>query len=123
MDLGGDENRIQKMATATLERGEKKETGIVEVGIFKNGKGEYVVYHLMFKAIKVEEMRSAMSSLAAEKGDLPEEQMSEGEFVYPPGVRCSTLKEEGKFKIEYRNPRNTDEILRKLTVLARPEIL
>ncbi|UTX45926.1 LidA-like protein [Encephalitozoon intestinalis] len=79
IDLGGDENRIQKMATATLERGGKKETGIVEVGIFKNGKGEYVIYHLMFKAIKVEEVRSVMSSLAAEKGDLPEEQMSEGE--------------------------------------------
>ncbi|KAL7344718.1 DUF1609 domain-containing protein [Encephalitozoon intestinalis] len=125
IDLGGDENRIQKMATATLERGGKKETGIVEVGIFKNGKGEYVIYHLMFKAIKVEEVRSVMSSLAAEKGDLPEEQMSEGEgeFVYPPGVRCSTLKEEGKFRVEYRNPKNTDEVLRKLTVLARPEIL
>ncbi|KAL7348899.1 DUF1609 domain-containing protein [Encephalitozoon intestinalis] len=79
----------------------------------------------MFKAIKVEEVRSVMSSLAAEKGDLSEEQMSEGEgeFVYPSGVRCSTLKEEGKFRVEYRNPKNTDEILRKLTVLARPKIL
>ncbi|KAL7348415.1 DUF1609 domain-containing protein, partial [Encephalitozoon intestinalis] len=66
MDLGGGENRIQKMATATLERGGRREVGIVEVGIFKNGKGEYVIYHLMFKAIKVEEVRSVMSSLAAE---------------------------------------------------------
>ncbi|KAL7346019.1 DUF1609 domain-containing protein [Encephalitozoon intestinalis] len=123
IDLGGDENRIQKMATATLERGGRREVGIVEVGIFKNGKGEHVIYHLMFRVTKVEEVRSAMSSLAAEKEYLSEEQMSEGEFVYPPGVRCSTLKEEGKFKIEYRNPKNTDEILRKLTILARPEIL
>ncbi|UTX44646.1 DUF1609 domain-containing protein [Encephalitozoon intestinalis] len=125
MDLGGGENRIQKMATATLERGGKKETGILEVGIFKNEKGDHVIYHLMFRATKVEEMRSVMSSLVAEKGDLSEEQMSEGEgeFMYPSGVRCSTLKEEGKFRVEYRNPRNTDEVLRRLTVLARPKIL
>ncbi|KAL7345054.1 DUF1609 domain-containing protein, partial [Encephalitozoon intestinalis] len=59
----------RKVALAMLEtKDSEKEIGIVEVGIFKDG-GNDVIYHLIFKPVKEEEIKEAVNSVFAREED------------------------------------------------------
>ncbi|UYI26648.1 DUF1609 domain-containing protein [Encephalitozoon cuniculi] len=122
--------RWKMVGVGIFEEGGEKKVGKVEVGLYRD-KGEgSVIYHLMFKAMDTEKAgKGAGSSFG--KGDdvdgLEEEGAGElsdmSGFEYPKGVRSEIVKGGDAFKIVYRNPKDTSEVLRSLTVLQKAEVL
>ncbi|CAD25039.1 hypothetical protein [Encephalitozoon cuniculi GB-M1] len=133
MDTGkytkGGSERQRMVAIGVLERGEKKMTGVVEVGMFKDSpSGCPVVYHLMFRVTGIEEMGNVVNPefpevSDVEKIDEDKEYQDAGKFVYPKGVKFETVKETDAFQIVWKNPSDTSEVLQSLTVQCRPPVI
>ncbi|UYI26654.1 DUF1609 domain-containing protein [Encephalitozoon cuniculi] len=132
MDAGehtkGGSSRGRMVAIGVLECGGRKVSGVVEVGTFRDPGGCQVVYHLMFRPTDLEELGGVMSpefvkANDIEKIDEDKEYQDESKFVYPPGVTFETVKAADVFQVVWRNPSDTSEILRRLTIHRRPCVI
>ncbi|CAD26509.1 hypothetical protein [Encephalitozoon cuniculi GB-M1] len=125
--MKGGSERWKMVANGILEEGGEKKVGKVEVGLFKGGRGESVVYHLMFRPTETERTGMVGGSSFGEGDDVDEIKKEKSSdmsgFRYPSGVRCEMTSNGNEFRIEYRNRKNTSEVLRTLTILRIPEIL
>ncbi|UYI28349.1 DUF1609 domain-containing protein [Encephalitozoon cuniculi] len=124
--MKGGSERWKMVANGILEEGGEKKVGKVEVGLFKGERGESVVYHLMFRPTETERAGMVGGSSFGKGDDVDEIKKEESSdmsgFRYPSGVRCEMTSNGNEFRIEYRNPKNTSEVLRTLTILRIPEI-
>ncbi|UYI26423.1 DUF1609 domain-containing protein [Encephalitozoon cuniculi] len=123
--MKGGSERWKMVANGILEEGGKKKVGKVEVGLFKGERGGSVVYHLMFRPTETERTGRVGGSSFGKYDDVDEIKKEESSdmfgFRYPSGVRCEMTSNGNEFRIEYRNRKNTSEVLRTLTILRIPE--
>ncbi|UTX43888.1 DUF1609 domain-containing protein [Encephalitozoon hellem] len=120
--------RSRRVAVGVLEVSGERRVGVVEVVSFKDKDGCNVIYHLMFRETVAQEIGGVMS-----QGISPESEMagdssvecsgSEGVFEYAPGTRCEVSQDTHRFVVTWKNPRNTGEVLKRLTVVCRPETI
>ncbi|WEL37982.1 DUF3654 domain-containing protein [Encephalitozoon hellem] len=120
--------RSRRVAVGVLEVSGERRVGVVEAVSFKDKDGQDVIYHLMFRETVAQEIGGVMS-----QGISPESEMagdssvecsgSEGVFEYAPGTRCEVSQDTHRFVVTWKNPRNTSEILKRLTVVCRPETI
>ncbi|WEL37951.1 DUF3654 domain-containing protein [Encephalitozoon hellem] len=120
--------RSRRVAVGVLEVSGERRVGVVEVVSFKDKNGQDVIYHLMFRETVAQEIGGVMS-----QGISPESEMagdssvecsdSEGAFEYAPGTRCEVIQDTYRFVVTWKNPRNTSEVLKRLTVVCRPETI
>ncbi|UTX42524.1 DUF1609 domain-containing protein [Encephalitozoon hellem] len=117
----GSVKREGKIALAILETPKERRVGVVEVGISRDGRGQKVIYHLMFKARGMKDMEKVMRGYLV-GGDIEkvdDDSLSMSGFEYPPGVRCSIIREKRLFRIEWRNPKNVMEMMKSLTIFPK----
>ncbi|CAD26119.1 hypothetical protein [Encephalitozoon cuniculi GB-M1] len=123
--MKGKSERWKMVANGILEEGGEKKVGKVEVGLFKGEGGESVVYHLMFRPTETERTGRVGGSSFGKYDDVDEIKKEKSSdmfgFRYPSGVRCEMTSNRNEFRIEYRNRKNTSEVLRTLTILRIPE--
>ncbi|WEL38520.1 DUF1609 domain-containing protein [Encephalitozoon hellem] len=120
--------RSRRVAVGVLEVSGERRVGVVEAVSFKDKDGQDVIYHLMFRETVAQEIGGVMS-----QGISPESEMagdssvecsgSEGAFEYAPGTRCEVIQDTYRFVVTWKNPRNTSEVLKRLTVVCRPETI
>ncbi|WEL38923.1 DUF3654 domain-containing protein [Encephalitozoon hellem] len=120
--------RSRRVAVGVLEVSGERRVGVVEAVSFKDKDGQDVIYHLMFRETVAQEIGGVMS-----QGISPESEMagdssvecsgSEGVFEYAPGTRCEVSQDTHRFVVTWKNPRDTSEVLKRLTVVCRPETI
>ncbi|WEL39987.1 putative immunoglobulin G-binding protein A [Encephalitozoon hellem] len=120
--------RSRRVAVGVLEVSGERRVGVVEAVSFKDKDGQDVIYHLMFRETVAQEIGGVMS-----QGISPESEMagdssvecsgSDGVFEYAPGTRCEVSQDTHRFVVTWKNPRDTSEVLKRLTVVCRPETI
>lgn len=142
--------RYRSIGVARFWDKDKKaeELGVVEIGTYRNNDDEgEVIYHLLFKETSAERIKEIIDREFESENDMKiiyggnvfdemardtdsEERWEEEEgkdkqkFVYPRGVRCSIIRRPPrKFTIEWRNPSNTQEVIKSLSMVPREEVI
>lgn len=120
-------------ATARLwEKGDSGdgELGLVEVCIGKDKGGRDVIYHLMFRPTKMEDIAKAMKEDYAgrmrgriEKSDVCSSSEDLAGFSYAGSARSGIVWREDLFEVEWGDPGNALDVQRRLTVFGRPRVI
>nr|AGE96543.1 hypothetical protein ECU06_0090 [Encephalitozoon cuniculi] len=117
--------RWKMVAIAVLETRDWKKLGVVEVGLFKDKDEQNVIFHLMFRPTDLGRAGAVVRSALAkvdnmEKVDDTDDSLDISGFTYPKNTRSEVVRGLNEFRVVWRNPKNTAEVIRSLTVMSRP---